>query len=176
MLKILNKREKVILGLTGGVIAFSVIFNFFIAPILSRNEELGGEIRVARARLKKSLLLLKDKDYIKNRYAKFSTVDNISGRTWDTSVGVLSELAHLANGADIRIIETRPEASKKTGFYKEVLIDLRAEGTVENYLKFIYAVEHSPYLLQIKKLQLTAKPNIQALDGSFSISQFLILE
>ena len=60
--------------------------------------------------------------------------------------------------------------------YKEILIDLRTEGTQEGYLKFFYNIENSLALLRIKKFRLTAKTNTQTLEGSFSISQLSLSE
>lgn len=176
MIKILNKREKIILWLTAGVIAFSIIFKFFIMPVLTKNDDLNKEIKLTQAKLKRSLRLLKQKDYIKSKYSKFLPLDNVSGEPQDTSVSVLSELERLAKNANIHIIEIRPETTKKLGLYKEIFVDLRAEGAMSGYLKFIYDIEHSPLLLKIKKLQLTAKSNAQTLEGSFSISQLVVLD
>ncbi|MEK6714719.1 MAG: hypothetical protein AABY43_01570 [Candidatus Omnitrophota bacterium] len=176
MIKILNKREKIVLWLTLGVIIFSLIFNFLIAPVLTKNDNLNKEIKLTQTKLKRSLRLLSQKDYLKVKYNKLLPLDNVSGEPQDSSVSVLSELERLSKNADIRIIEIRPETTKKLALYKEIFVDLRAEGTMEGYLKFIYALEHSPLLLKIKKFQLTAKPNTPLLEANLSLSQLLVLE
>lgn len=176
MIKILNKREKIILWLTAGVIAFSIIFKFFIMPVLTKNDDLNKEIKLTQAKLKRSLRLLKQKDYIKSKYSKFLPLDNVSGEPQDSSVGLLSELERLSKNANIRIIEIRPETAKKSGLYKEIFVDLRAEGAMSGYLKFIYDIERSPLLLKIKKFQLSAKPNTPFLEANLSLSQLLVLE
>lgn len=176
MLKLLNKRERVILAATFGVIIFSVIFNFLIAPVLAKNDSLNKEINLARRKLEKSLRLVSQKDYLNIKYSRLSPIDEASGETPDTSVSVLSELERLAKGANIRLLEIRPQPSKQLKLYKEALIDLRTEGDMENYLKFIYDIEHSPFLLRLKRLQLSTKPNTLLLQGNLSISQLIVLE
>ena len=176
MIKILNKREKIVLWLTLGVIIFSLIFNFLIAQVLNKNDNLNKEIKRTQAKLKRSLRLLSQKDYIRSKYSKFLPLDNVSGEPQDTAVSVLSELERLAKSANIRIIEIRPETAKKLGLYKEIFVDLRAEGAMEGYLKFIYDIEHSPLLLKIKKFQVAAKPNTPVLESNLSLSQLLVLE
>jgi type II secretory pathway component PulM len=62
MQKILNKREKIVLYTTVGIIIFSIAFNLFIEPTLSRNETLNKEINIARLKLNKYLKLLSQKE------------------------------------------------------------------------------------------------------------------
>lgn len=171
MQKILAKREKIILYTTIGIIVLSIIFNLLLSPVLSANDKLNKEISLVRARLKKYLVLLSQRDYIRKQYSQFSEELKSFTRDADTSVSALSELENLAKAADIRIIDIRPQAAKGSGLYKEALIDLRAEGTIENYLKFIYTTENSLLLLKIKKMQLNAKAGAANLEGIFLISQ-----
>ncbi len=171
MLRILTKRERIILYLTGGVFVFAVSFNFCIAPILNRNDILNKEISLGRAKLKKYLWLLSQKDYIQSKYSKFSSTLQVSGEQPDSLVSILAELESIAQKANIRIIDIRPQASRGSGLYQELIIDLRAEGAMEGYLSFIYNLENSLSLLRIKRFQLTVKPNAAVLEGSFSISR-----
>lgn len=172
MQRILARREKIILSATIGVIIFSIGFNFVIAPILTKNENLNKEINVTKTKLKKYIRLLGQKEYIQNKYNKFSARLKGPALEADTSLGALSELENLAKAANIRIVDIRPQSlSRPAALYKEVIIDLRTEGTMEGYLKFIYTVENSLLLLQIKRFQLIAKPHTLSLEGRFSISQ-----
>jgi hypothetical protein len=171
MQKILNKREKIVLYTTVGIIIFSIAFNLFIEPTLSRNETLNKEINIARLKLNKYLKLLSQKEYIQDKYKKFSASLKLSGSGEDTFVGVLSEIESLAKASNIRILDVRPQSPKILDLYKENLIELRTEGQIEGYLKFIYNIENSLSLLKIRRFQLNAKPNTALLEGSFSISQ-----
>ena len=168
MQKIVSKREKAIFYITVGIIIFSVAFNFFIAPVLKRVETLNKETDIIRRKLKKYIRLLSQKDYLQDKYNKFASGQNLSNVDTDTSVSAISILQALAKDANIHIIELRPQAS---GNLKGILTDLRTEGTIEDYLKFIYNIENSLMLLRIKRFQLNAKSNTQALEGSFSILQ-----
>lgn len=163
MIKILTRREKIILSLTIGVILFAISFNTLINPVLTRNDTLNKEIELTRTKLSKYLRLLSQKDNIQHTL--------IPGQPADRLVNALSELENLAKQANIRIIDLRPQTPKTLALYKEVPIDLRTEGTLEGYLNFIYDLQNSLFLLKIKRFQLNAKPNSQTLEGIFSISQ-----
>lgn len=173
MQKMLNKREKSIAYATAGVILFGVFFNFFIGPMVGRNDILNKEIKVSRSKLVKYLQLIKKKDQLQGRYGKFVPAEEGGGKD---SVNALAELEEIAKAADVRIIDMRPENAEDTGAYKEAIIDLRTEGTVPAYLKFIYNIENSVALLQIKRLQLNSRPNSPVLEGSISISQLVLEE
>lgn len=178
MQRLFTQREKTIFYLTVGIVAFSILFNFFIAPVMNKNEDLNRQINVNRSKLKRYLKLLSQKEYIQNKYKELSTTFKISDKREDRLVEVLSDLESLAKSANIRIVDVRPQGglSGNTREYKEILVDLRAEGTMPDYLKFIYNLEHSLSLLRIKRLQLSSKPNSQALESIFSISQLSVSE
>jgi len=171
MLRILSKREKIILFLTIGISAFALCFNFIVIPYLNRNETLNKEITSKRAKLKKYMLLLSQKDYISSRYGKLSQDATVPVHGADSLVGILAELESLANAASIRIIDVRPQTPKTSGAYKEITIDLRCEGTIEGYMHFLYSVENSILLLRIKRLQLSPRQNSSMLEAGISISR-----
>jgi len=176
MLRIISKREKIIFYITLGVIIFSVVFSFLIAPLLRRSEILNKEINIARLRLKKYLRLLNREALIKDKYDQFASQQHFSPETKDAAVSSLSVLEALAKNANIRIIDIRPQAPSGMGLYKEIIIDLRTEGAIEGYLKFLYDIENSLTLLGIKRFQLNAKPNSALLEGNFSVSRLSLTE
>ena len=170
MLKVLTKREKTILYTTMGVILFAVVFNLLLYPFFKKNSDLSKEINVSRQKLKNYALLLSQKDAILSKYSALASAAKATAAQ-DPLVTGLAELENMAGESDIRIIDIRPESQVKTqGPYKEALIELRAEGQEENFLKFIYKIENSMSLLKIKKFQLSSRQNTQALEGRFSIS------
>jgi hypothetical protein len=176
MLKVLSKREKVILYSTIGVILFAVIFNVLLYPLMDRNTRLNKEIELTRQKLKKYLWLLSQKDIIENKYSKFSQALKAPAQE-DPLVAGLAQLENMAKEANIRIIDMRPEAQPKAqGPYKEAMIELRAEGGAEGFLKFIYEIENSLSLLKIKKFQLSSRANAQVLEARFTVSQLFTPE
>lgn len=168
MIKVLSRRERVILYITIGVIFFAISFNFFIGPIFSRNAQLNKEISLTKAKLKKRLKLINQKDLLQEKYNKFLANLGSAGLETGGQSNILSELEKLAQASAIHIVDIRPQISE--GLSKEKIVDLRTEGTVDGYLKFMYNIEISPLLLNIKRFQLSAKSASQ-LEGNFSISQ-----
>ncbi len=155
---------------------FFVFFNFVISPVLDKYEALNKEINLAKVKFKKYLILLNRKDYIEKRYQKFSSGASVSQERGDSLVDVLSELESLAKEANMRIVDIRPQSPKTVDLYKEYMIDIKLEGNVEGFLKFIFNVENSLSLLRIKRFQLSAKQQSGLLEGTFSISKLALKE
>jgi len=171
MLRVLSKREKLILFAVLGLLIFSIIFNFVIEPFLVKNENLNQEINAAKRKLRKYVYLLSQKDYIQSKYSKFSQNLKRPEEGRDIFVNALTAIEGIANVSNIRIIDIRPQNQKSQEADKEILIELKTEGRTEGYLQFLYNIENSLSLLRIKKFQLNSKANTKNLEGSFSISQ-----
>lgn len=173
MQKFISKKEKAFLYLALGLFVFAICLNFIVIPFLKQNEALNQEIYVNRAKLNKYTGLLRNKVNIQDRYNNF--FGRLAGKIvkLNKTDSILSNLDSLAKSADIRIIDMRPQGASKS---KELIIDLKTEGEIENYLKFLYNFEYSLPLLRIKKFQLNAKPNTQFLEGSFTTSMSSITE
>lgn len=166
----LNRREKIILLSVIMLVILAIGFRTLVAPVLARNAVLDTEIKITRLKLKKYLGLLNQKEELKNAYAKLSRVSVTPQEGQATSTGILSDIENLANDSGLYIIDIRPEPRKNTAS-KENYVQLRTEGEMESYLKFIYSIENSLRLLQVKKLQLQAKNGSSRLEGNFLISQ-----
>lgn len=173
---ILKRREKIILYATIGVIIFAVAFNLFISPAMNKNEGLEKEIVFTRAKLKKYLQLINSKGAIEAKYNSLSSTFKLPSQESDNILTALSELDALAKNANIRILDIRPQEAGGTAYYKEILIDLRTEGEMSEYLKFIYNLDKSFSALSIKKFQLNSRTNSNLLEGIFTISQFSVAE
>jgi hypothetical protein len=176
MAKILSKREKTIFYATVTVVFFSIVFNFLVVPVLSKNESLNKDINAAKERLQKYLYLMERRDDIRAKYNGLFVDANGSDAGEDGLISSLSELEKIAKDSNVRIIDIRPQGSSRSpSIYKEALIELKAEGMMEEYLKFTYNIENSPLLFKVKKLHLNIKPNTLSLEGSFSISRISAL-
>lgn len=172
MQRILSKREKTILFVTITVLVFSLFFNFAAVPVLRKKEILDEKIKVARMALEKYRFLLEHKEQIKKGEGEFFSRLGSTQEKEDTFVNALSSLEAFAGSSNIRIIDIRPQAAyDKQKAYQDVIIEVRAEGDLADFFKFIYAVENSLQLLKIKKIQLSAKANSPALEGNFLILQ-----
>ncbi|MCM8797226.1 MAG: hypothetical protein NC923_05035 [Candidatus Omnitrophica bacterium] len=170
MQRIISDREKLMFYLTIGVIFFAFIFNFFIAPVLNKNNHLNKQILFYREKLKKYLYLLSHKETILKKQKEISFSPFVSEQQTDATVSFLAEIEKVAKNTNLRIVEIRPQPRAGKDVFKEIFVDLKTEGGTEEHYRFIYQIEHSLLLLTIKSLQLKSKSNSMFLEGVFSIS------
>lgn len=169
MMKILNKREKFIAYSLVLLICLWVVGSVFILPFLKRNESLNKEIQFTSAKLNKYKWLLSNKERILKKYGGDGALALSSS---GLEVNLLSELESAAKLYGIVIIDIRPQGVfQDPQGPKGASVDLRAEGSIQDFLKFIYAIENSISMFNISRFHLKSKSNSSLLEGSFSISQ-----
>ncbi len=170
-MRVFSKRETVVLFVTVGVVFFAVFFNTALAPVLRKNDLLDRKIVLSKRKLANYRLLLSRQEKIRNEYRKFFSGAWGQGKTGDTAVAALYLLENLAKEARVSIIEIRPRGGSEDGFSeKNTLFFLRTEGALEGYVRFIYELENPLSLIRIRSFQLNARPNSQALEGSFVVA------
>lgn len=171
MVKVLKKRERQLVCLIIALVSAGIFFNLFAYPFLQKNQSLNSEIAIAKLKLIKYQEILNRKDELKKNPSERPSGLTVFEQKQDTVVAILAELEHLSKGAGVKILDIRPQnlitASKNENF----TFDLRLEGNIEGYLKFIYEIENSVFLLQIKKMLLRAKTVSALIEGSFTVSQ-----
>jgi hypothetical protein len=175
MKNFLSKRELVFVYLTIAVIGLSLCIRFFIMPLSSRNSQLNQEIALSTAKLKKYLTLIRNKPVLEEKLSHFAAPSNDAmPLKTDSVLHSLTEIEQCALNAAIRIIDIRPQSPRAEKLYKETLVELKTEGQLENYLKFIYSLENSLSLLRVKRLQLNARSSSQNLEGILLVSKISI--
>ena len=174
MKKLLTKRERFFVYITASAIIFAISYNMVIAPLMDKSIDLNREISSKELKLMKYRGFLGQGDQLQKIYKKYLSEDNPAD-IQDTFLGTLRELEKLSAATGVVILDIRPKQRKRgKGELSESIIDLKSEGTLKNYLKFVYNMENTPSLLKINKLQLSSKTNSELLEGRFTIGQILI--
>ncbi len=162
----LSEREKAIFTFTCGLLILGITVNLFFVPVLRRNELLNSEIALATHRLARNKALLERKASLTADYRKYFSGGSSAPAN---SAQVLSLIEKMAIDSGSRIIDIRPQGVKSAKAGKETLIDLRLQTDMQACMRFLYALERSPAVLSIKRMQLSAKPGA-GLEASMTIS------
>lgn len=171
VVKFLTPRERFLLGTAALVIVSSLLLCFFFVPFFEKNAALSVEVRTAVYKLRKYKQLLKNKKQIEALAASCSPILRPAGHDAEAPEAVLFELENLAKDSGIRLIDIRPQGNKSGTLFSEILIDIRSEGELQGYLKFMYSLEHSLFLFELRKIQLKSKPNSSVIEAGFTISK-----
>lgn len=172
----LTKRERNLFYLTMILIFVWVIHSFVIKPIIVKWNQLDDKIEVATLKLEKNIKMIDRKEKIKNEYENYASAVKMTGSEEEEMAKFLTEIESLASSSSTHIIEIKPRPSKKVQFYKKYLIELDAEGDINQLSKFIYDIQNSNQLLKVDKFSLGTKgAGTNLLKCHLLVSKILIL-
>ncbi|MDD5436229.1 MAG: hypothetical protein PHX20_01660 [Candidatus Omnitrophica bacterium] len=175
-MKNMSKRERYIAIAAVSFVTVAILYNFIIDPVLHEWQSLNIETESKKAALKTDIAILSVRKTVEENYSKFSKYVR-SGKSEEESVAeVLSYLEDLSRSDSCLISNIKPIGTKDYGTYKELLIDLTAEGGSNQFTKFLYDIETTKnMILKVRHFMLTSKAGQEgALRGTFLISKIII--
>ncbi|MFH1645806.1 MAG: type 4a pilus biogenesis protein PilO [Candidatus Omnitrophota bacterium] len=153
----LTNREKAILFLTVGIIAFFVCYQFMIEPIYRYWQASEKEIDVVRANIQKSIRLLEKQDTISAEYEAIEKNLKSRGSDEREKTFVFEQLDMIGRGSGVKIVTMRPRAVEEKDFYKKFVVMIETESDMGALMKFIYQVKESPAALNIERFSLNTR-------------------
>ena len=175
-IKNMSKRERYIALAAVSFIAAAIFYNFIIDPFARKWLELNNEMETKAAALKKDIGMLSAREALETKYSKFSKYVRSGKSEEETIAEALTYMENLSRGDSCLILNIKPIGTKDMGPYKELLIDMSAEGTVSQFTKFMYDIENAQsMILKIRHFALTSKAGQEGvLKGTFLISKIII--
>ncbi len=162
-LKKMNKRERTaVIGAAGVIIVF-IVGRFVIYPFFSRTEHLKRSLQVKTAMLAE-MQQLQSQYLAINQKAKLSLARFRQRPKNFTLFSFLDRLAGEAGVKD-RISYMKPSRKvDKNSPYKISRVEMKLEGiTLEQLTRYLYGVETSANMVEIKKIAISKKDKKQGL-------------
>ena len=154
MRKLNNTEKNTVILLCLTVLAFFLL-NLVIDPAL-KSRVLDDQIKLSARKLERYRSLVGKK-------ALYRSVAR-SGHAVSANEA-LADIEKMAREAGVRIIEIRPESGQVTN---ELSIGLLTEAGEDSFVRFLYELDASN--LVTRRVQLSAKPNSDQLEGAFSLT------
>jgi hypothetical protein len=176
LIKNLTKREKYIAAATVIVAAAAILYVFILEPISSRWSDLDKGIVSKQAELEKDTRILSKKKSLEADYAGISKFLKGAKSEDEAVADAMAYIENTSRSDSCLIVSIKPVGVKKTGSYKEILIDVSAEATMAQFSKFLYDIENpEEMILTVKRFVITPKSGQQkVLKGSFLISRLSV--
>src|SRR5574341_388981 len=149
----LARRERLIL--VGGVIAgaLSLLFVLVVDPWMERLERLDRQITRTQHQIRELGVQGAQFDSLRRRLVALDE-KLASGRGQFSLLPFLEEAAAGARVRD-RIAAMRPQSNPPVQGYRETAVEVRLEGVLlQEILDLLVKLEDSPYLLQVKRVQM----------------------
>ncbi len=153
----LSKREKRLFYLTIFLVLIWIAQGFVIKPVVVKWKELDEKIEISSQKLKKNLKMINRKGRIQADHENYASAVKMVGAEEEEMAKFLTEIEFLASSAAVHIIDIKPRPTQKAQFYKKYLVELDAEGDINQISKFIYEIQNSNQLLKIDKFSLATK-------------------
>ena len=162
----LQKREKLAVGLGGGCLVLFLILQFVLFPIIDRKKQYQRRLIFQTQTLAKIQSLQSQyAEIIKNTESSRSRL--IKRNKNFTLFSFLDQLAGQTSIKD-RIVYMKPSTtSRKNSPYKISLVEMKVQGiTMKQLISYLYRVEISKNMVQIKRITISKTDKKQGLVNS----------
>jgi len=168
-------RQKILIYATCGIIGIFLMERFFFASLRSKAKELNRQIKVEEANLKIGLEIQKRKERATKDYQDYRSFLSAAEKPEkELFTGFLREIENLAQKSGLSILNLTPKNEPENlKDYKKYTAELRAEASLENFIKFLEDLQNNSLLIKLDKLALTPKDEqatVLKLDATVSIS------
>lgn len=172
----LSDREKKLAIATIAVVSIAILYALIIAPLYSKWKELSGQARAKVNMLESGFRLLANQKQMNEEYSRLSKYAKTSMSEEEAVADTLALIENISKNDTCLIINIKPVGVTDTGSYKEILIDVSAEGGIGPFSKFLYDIENpSDRLMSVKRFTLSPKSGqAGVLKGTFIVSKILL--
>ncbi len=167
----LQKREKTILVITLLLSGLFVLDKFVVSNMLSSWSRLNSDIDTQEALLKRDRHILSQKNQIVEEYKDYALTLVANLESADAMTPFLKEIEKLARRSRVKIKDMKPLSSQDQKQEQETAVSVVTESPWRNLAKFVYQLQNSPQMLQVKKANLHAKT-----EGSTRMTARLLIE
>ncbi len=132
------------------------VIRIVFVPFHEKLSELDRKVVLEEARLKRGACLLEKKEEIVKAYERFESYYSLRNLSDEEVVASLQkELLDIGNGSGLTIQDMKPQkevASDKVS--RHYSINIKAEGSLTQFINFLYALYNSQFLFSIDKMDL----------------------
>lgn len=174
-MKTLNRREKIILWLTIGVITVGMSVQLIVKPLRENSENVADQIEAAQKRLSKSKKLIEEANALQNDYQKLVDILGKASSEGVENSAMVAKLEEAAKAANVHISNMQPRRAVKRDPFLVISVDLTIDGTWSSVTRFLYDVQAQPNLFNIDEMNLEKfSDTASTLRGRLLISRFRV--
>lgn len=151
-----SKREKIVVGVTGGVLCLALFYSFGLGSFLKEWRQTGGEVVLLEAKLRRAALLARKKPKIESEFKTYAGLLHPE-ESGQMRTQTLAEIEKVTREKSLKVIEMRPLPTRRQGLFQEYLVEVNMEGTMGQLVQFIYQLQGTSGLLRVERLQISAK-------------------
>lgn len=175
MIEKLNKREQVLLFVTGGAAILWLLITLIIEPVIKENERLNDQIKYKMVQFCKMQKLLTQKNRFKDDFSKVSKLDKPDKSGIMDGSKLLKTIDELQKKTGIQIENIAPVEPEILSFYKRLMVKVEVNDSMENIIKFIAELKNTPGKLNLVNITIMSGQN-DNLKTSLTVAALLALK
>lgn len=165
----LAPRERLLIGVAGGLLAIALVYLVIVGPILAAAERSEQRLATVDQQLRVMQRMRREYDDVQFR------LSDVEQRIRSGSRGNLrTALEALARQATVKVESMEPQASPANDSYRETKVEVGLRGvTLAQTVNYLHQIESSEQVLSVKALRIRTRPDQpELLDVTFTVSSF----
>lgn len=155
--KRLSPRERRLFAWTSAVLGVAIGYNLILEPLWVRLNRFRQEMETETMRLKKYRRLLNEKKKFKKQFGAVVLKAAMKGSEQEAMTQFMSQVEQMAASSGLPLKGLRPRPVSSLGKFRLFVVEIQADGTMGPITRFLHAVQSSPSLMKLDRLQLGVK-------------------
>jgi len=170
----LKRREVILGGFYLALLAGIGVYLFFFRFTYPRFKAVIEKISTAEDALLRINKVLNSKKLVEKKFNAFEQKFNTKASDQNSTTLILQDIKGKASDAGLNVINIKPLSRTGEGLYAEFDFKLETEGYLQNLGKFLYDLDNSPYIFNIKYTQINAQAFEEPLKVQLLLSAALV--
>lgn len=172
----LSAREKNILYVTIFLLVILAGYHGIWNPGIVKFQQLDEQIFAYQMKIRKAKTFLRQKDQVAEEVAKYPNLEQMNAGTDEEEIAqLLNFIEQAARDHTVSLSDVKPEQVQSDKWSKRYIIVLNAESKLSNLIEFIYALQYSPQLLKIERVDTAPKEDeSRTLRSSLTVTRVVV--
>lgn len=175
LLSRLEKRERLILYVTMGIVSLMLLDRFVVSQIFAKISQLDETIEHQKDLIRSSFVIATQEKKILSEIKEYESYFSVPESEEKENTAFLKEVENYAKDSSVYLIDIKPSGKKEMGSSRQYFLKLECEALMDQVFNFFYVIENSRKLLRIEGYQLSPKTEGSSIiTCSVSISKTMI--
>ncbi len=148
----LNKREMILVLLTGAVVALA----FILMPLAGQWSARQAQIKVLRAKVLEGQQLVKREDGIRSHWSEMQS-NSLAANPSAAEQQFLKALDEWSRSAGVELTSLMPQWKNESTNYLTLACRVETAGDMATLSRFLYSLEKGPLALKLDGVELTSR-------------------
>ena len=161
----LSARERAIVVVALLVVLAAASDWFVFRPVRLRFVQQNQDVQQEETRMRRGQQALARRTPIESEYRKYSAFIHKRSSPSEENAAMLNEIESLASRSQVTLTgnkANKPREPRPEDVYEEYVVEVEVEASLPAFVSFLYALQGSPQLLRVRKMDVAPKSREQS--------------